>query len=83
MIAALLHSSFLFSARTWRGRMHRRRAFSGPAHPTAHGLNTMFYDKGGLGLTSAAPTQRSNVYACANVSSHAFRAVRTKLSHLN
>ena len=66
--------------------MHRRRAFSGPAYPTAHGLNTMFYDKSGLGLTAAAPTQRSNVYACANVvmtKSHAFRAVRTKLSHSN
>ena len=75
MIAALVHSSLFFSARTSRGRTHRRGAFSGPDHPTVHGW-AMFYDKSGLGLTSAAPTQKSNVCACANVVMTKSRAFR-------
>ena len=75
MIAALVHSSLFFSARTSRGRTHRHGAFSGPAHPTMHGW-AMFYDKSGLGLTSAAPTQNSNVCACANVVMTKSRAFR-------
>ena len=75
MIPALVHSSLFFSARTSRGRTHRRGAFSGPAHPTVLG-GQCFTIKADWVSPRPHLRKKSNVCACANVVMTKSRAFR-------